>query len=374
MQTAQETELSHVRCMIYDANGNLTSDGNGKAYGWDAANRLISMTSGGNVTSWTYDGMGRRVQELQNGTITKQWVWGSWDTQPAEERDGSNNVTKRFYAQGEQINGTSYYFTKDHLGSVRELTNSSGALVARYDYDPYGRRAQILTGGTDLADFGFTGFYYDQQTGLDFTKFRVYAADLARWLSRDPFGEAGGINLYEYAANGPISFIDILGLCACYAIGVKMPDGSTYMPLTNAKPALAKLAGVPVGTPEPIFVPPNLDPAQYTNEGASYNGSFGALGRVAYKWRPNGPRDYKNCPPVGMYDAYGNLAYGNEEAAAGQSLDDVLSGPEGWKDIDQILHGGQPQGNDPQNVADIMTGYGIYKSGGTLTSIPVACP
>jgi len=54
----------------------------------------------------------------------------------AEERDASNNVTKRFYAQGEQIGGTSYFFTTDHLGSIREMTDSTGAIHARYDYDP----------------------------------------------------------------------------------------------------------------------------------------------------------------------------------------------------------------------------------------------
>ena len=46
-----------------------------------------------------------------------------------------------------------YFYTKDHLPQrLREMTNASGTLVARYDYDPYGRRT--LVSGTDLADFG----------------------------------------------------------------------------------------------------------------------------------------------------------------------------------------------------------------------------
>jgi uncharacterized protein RhaS with RHS repeats len=38
-----------------------------------------------------------------------------------------------------------------------------------------------------------------------------------KWLNRDPIGERGGINLYEYVANNPISEIDMLGLCDCNA-------------------------------------------------------------------------------------------------------------------------------------------------------------
>jgi RHS repeat-associated protein len=83
-------------------------------------------------------------------------------------------------------------------------------LVARYDYDPYGRRT--LVSGTDLADFGFTGFYYDQANGLDFSMSRPYDPNLARWLSRDPIAEAGGINLYAYVLNNPVNRIDPSGL------------------------------------------------------------------------------------------------------------------------------------------------------------------
>jgi YD repeat-containing protein len=159
-----------------DANGNLTNDGIGKVYGYDAENRLVSITETSGVTGFVYDGEGRRVQETHNGTLLKQWVWCLGDSQPCEERDGLNNVTKRFYRMGEQIGGTNYYLSFDHLNSVREMTNTGGALIARYDYDPYGRRS--LVSGTDLADFGFTGFYYDQASGLDLTLYRAYDANL----------------------------------------------------------------------------------------------------------------------------------------------------------------------------------------------------
>jgi RHS repeat-associated protein len=202
------TDSGANRTLTYDANGNLTNDGNGKVYAYDAANRMISVTQGGTTTGYVYDGWGERVQETSNGAVVKQWVWCG-GARPCEERDASNNVTKRFYVHGEQIAGANYYFTFDHLGSVREMTNSAGGLVARYDYDPYGRRT--LVSGTDLADFGFTGFYYDQASGLDLTRTRAYDGNLGRWLSRDTIGEEGGINLYTYCINNPINLIDTYG-------------------------------------------------------------------------------------------------------------------------------------------------------------------
>ncbi|MEI9998552.1 MAG: hypothetical protein WDO13_04985 [Verrucomicrobiota bacterium] len=121
----------------YDADGNMTSNGNGQTYAWDAENRLISITQGGNTYQFAYDALGRRVSETDNGTLATQWIWCG--TEMCEERDGSNTVTKRFYPEGEQIGSSSYYYTRDHLGSVRELTDSTGAIQARYDYDPFGR-------------------------------------------------------------------------------------------------------------------------------------------------------------------------------------------------------------------------------------------
>jgi RHS repeat-associated protein len=155
-----------------------------------------------------------KIVEKTNGSVTstKQLVWCPGDAQPCEERDASNNVTKRYYPQGMRIGSTNYYYTRDHLGSIRELTNGSGAVQTRYDYDPYGRRTR-LTGTLD-ADFGFTGHYYHQPSGLHLALYRAYNADLGRWISRDPIGERGGVNLYAYITNDPLNGIDPLGLDA----------------------------------------------------------------------------------------------------------------------------------------------------------------
>ncbi len=201
--------------LLYDLNGNLTNDGT-KTYEWDATNRLVAIdyTGSPSRTEFSYDGLGQRVAVVEkasgNVTSTKRFVWCPGDAQPCEERDANNVVTRRFYAQGEQISGASYYHTRDHLGSIRELTDSTGVIHARYDYNPFGFRTK-LTGDVN-ADFGFTGFYFHTPSELDFSRTRAYDANTGRWISRDPIAESGGINLYGCVENNPISHTDRLGL------------------------------------------------------------------------------------------------------------------------------------------------------------------
>jgi RHS repeat-associated protein len=137
-------------------------------------------------------------------------------------------VVKRFYPQGVEVPGASspankLFYTRDHLGSIRELTDnaSTPAVRARYAYDPYGRVTK-LSGDLD-ADFAFTGHYRHAKSGLHLALYRAYDAELGRWLSRDPIAEDGGINLYGYVKNVPTMFVDPLGLQPFNPY--KRPDG-----------------------------------------------------------------------------------------------------------------------------------------------------
>ena len=211
---------SVAKTLTYDLNGNLTTvatAGSTQTYAWDAADRLVSITRSGDGTNlassrFEYDGTGRRVRivEMTNNTTLsdKRFVWAG--SQLAEERTSSGAVTRRFFGQGEQIGGTNYYFTRDHLGSVREMTDATATVRARYEYDPYGRRTRVE--GSIDADFGFTGHYVHSPSGLHLALFRAYDADTGRWLSRDPIAEKGGLNLYGYLGNNPIMYFDPFGL------------------------------------------------------------------------------------------------------------------------------------------------------------------
>lgn len=212
-----------AQAITYDLNGNQVSSVTSfstNTYEWDGADRLTAINSGTNRSEFTYDGLGRRVQivEKQNGAVvsTKKFVWVGMAI--SEERDSTGaTVTKRFFGQG-QVNGTTnLYYARDHLGNVREMTDGTGVLRARYDYDPYGRRTK-LAGDLD-ADFAFTGHYYHAASGLYLAPYRAYDANAARWLSRDPISETGGLNLYGYIFNNPVNGLDPLGLSVLSAVG-----------------------------------------------------------------------------------------------------------------------------------------------------------
>jgi RHS repeat-associated protein len=205
-----------AKTITYDLNGNETSVvtvSSTNSYQWDAANRMVSITGPTNQSLFTYDGLGRRVQVIEktNGVayMTSTFVWCGAEL--CEQRDATGaTVMKRFFGEGEQIAGVNYFFTRDHLGSVREVVNTAGAMQARYDYDPYGRMTVVA--GSFAADFGYAGMYYHAPSGLNLTLYRAYDSDLGRWPNRDPIQELGGLNLYAYVGNNPINAIDLYGL------------------------------------------------------------------------------------------------------------------------------------------------------------------
>src|SRR5205085_8996080 len=130
------------------------------------------------------DGLGRmaKIVEKTGSTInsTRKFVWCGNDK--CEFRDAADSVTLRLYPEGE-ISGTKpNFYTRDHLGSVREMFGSTGTVVGRYDYDPYGRSTSLVT--TTLPDFNFTGLYRHSKSNLDLATYRAYDPDLGRWLSR----------------------------------------------------------------------------------------------------------------------------------------------------------------------------------------------
>ena len=134
-----------------------------------------------------------------------------------QERTASNALRRNYYPQGEihedQPGDPKYHYTRDHLGNVRELVQQSdGTVAGRWDYSPYGIREDLMSTGSTPCEFCFTGHFTHKDSDLILTHFRPYLPTLGRWLSPDPIGEAGGINLYAYVSNNPINLYDPLGL------------------------------------------------------------------------------------------------------------------------------------------------------------------
>ena len=179
------------------------------------------MTVGTHRSEFVYDGLQRRVRQVEkdNGFVQTDTrvVW--CETAICEERAADGvTVTRRAFGPGEEVAGQARYFTTDHLGSVGEVTDTAGALLARYAFDPWGRRS--VTAGTDVTTVGFTGHRTHTGSGLALALYRGYDAGLGRWMSQDPSGLVDGPNLFEYSRNTPTTRLDVLGdeSCDCWVM------------------------------------------------------------------------------------------------------------------------------------------------------------
>ena len=111
-----------------------------------------------------------------------------------------------------------YHYLRDHLNSVVGLVDESGNIVESYSYDAYGNTQVFNAEGAEIERsaignrYAFQGREIDWETGLYYFRARWYDPETGRWLSKDPLGIAGGLNLYEAFGNNAVNFIDPMGL------------------------------------------------------------------------------------------------------------------------------------------------------------------
>ena len=111
-----------------------------------------------------------------------------------------------FYLGGEPLalleyktNPGTYYFLNDHLGTPQQLVKPDGTVVWKAAYLPYGVAQMQL--GTITNNFRFPGQFFDSEPGLHYNWHRFYDPGTGRYISADPIGLAGGMNLYAYVQN-----------------------------------------------------------------------------------------------------------------------------------------------------------------------------
>ena len=199
---------------LFDSNGQLTQDGKGNNYIWNARHQLLRIVNGPSiVASFQYDGIGRRIGKTISAGTTNYLYDGQ---NAAQEQQGGtfNNLLSgleidQIYARTDTPGRL--YFLRDALNSTIALTDSNGAVQQRYHYDPYGNYTTQNSGGGIANPYMYTG-REDDGTGMYYYRERYYSPALQRFISEDPIGLAGGQNVYAYVGGDPISFTDPQGL------------------------------------------------------------------------------------------------------------------------------------------------------------------
>jgi len=213
---------------LYDGNGALTNLVSGSnavfSAAYDPLGQLSSLRLSASARDLSYDALGNRVVSGD-----RLWIPDHADPlkRPLIEADATTGEPLRYYlwAPGRLLgfidaaSGTLTVAHCDEYGSVVALTDASGNTLHTACYGPNGQDWGAT--GTNPTPFGWLGGHGVQHLAtsdhlgpLYLTRYRLYAASLQRFLSADPLGLAGGLNLYAYAEGDPLTYIDPLGLKA----------------------------------------------------------------------------------------------------------------------------------------------------------------
>jgi len=193
----------------WDDNGNLIDDGV-TMYTYDSANRLKTLSKPGNNVTYSYNGLGDRLRETVNGITTTFTMDLNMGLTQALS-DGTNTY---IYGMGRiaQTAGTGIeFFLGDALGSVRQLTNSSGVITYTKAYDPYGVVNQTI--GSSQSAYGYTGEFTSND--MVYLRARFYTPNMGRFITQDTW--AGNINspmslnLWNLATANPVNYVDPSG-------------------------------------------------------------------------------------------------------------------------------------------------------------------
>nr|WP_234710436.1 RHS repeat-associated core domain-containing protein [Pseudomonas amygdali] len=200
---------------VYQANIYKIADYKYNALGQRIIKRAYVMGSQAlaGTTTYLYDPNGKLIGQTfydGNGQKTSGQYWFWLDNMPLAQ------LTANFSTLGEVSSSKLIYLHVDHLNTPRLATDSTQALLWRWNSDAYGVGSpeEDVDGdgkATSIA-LRFPGQIYDAQTQLSYNYYRDYNLDTGRYAQSDPIGLNGGFNTYGYVKGNPLSFVDPLGL------------------------------------------------------------------------------------------------------------------------------------------------------------------
>ncbi len=216
-----------IQAVTHDPDGNQLTKGN-QEYTWDAENRLIEVRERGTLRArYTYDHQSRRIARWTSDGVEERYLYQGWNLiniyanhAQADETytwgidlsgsiHGAGGVGGLLLATGKSIED-SWLYHYDANGNVSEISDSRSDILDQYSYDGFGKQESLPSVGGNR--FRFSTKFQDRETEAYYYGYRYYDSGNGRWLSRDPIGEEGGLNLYGFVGNDPVNQWDYLGL------------------------------------------------------------------------------------------------------------------------------------------------------------------
>ncbi|WP_244071229.1 polymorphic toxin type 37 domain-containing protein [Nitrosomonas sp. PY1] len=137
-----------------------------------------------------------------------------------------------------------HYVHADHLNTPRVIVNQSNTPGRWDNVHAFGANLadEDPDGNAQLFEYNprFSGQYFDKETSLYYNYFRYYEPETGRYISPDPIGLAGGVNVYGYVNGNSMSHRDPLELNPTTAVGAGV--GSIIFP------GIGTVVGAGVGT------------------------------------------------------------------------------------------------------------------------------
>lgn len=206
----------------YDANGSQTQKSISNVstfYVHNLENRIskIQDDNGLVVAEYYYDPFGRRLWKEVNGSkklfiYSDEGMIGEYDVNGTTwihygYMPDSMWTTAPLWKYG---SGEFYFYHTDHLGTPHLLTNINGNIVWQGRYTAFAEVTEPISIVKNR--HRLPGQYFDSETEEHYNFFRFFSPSIGRYLTSDPIGIRGSLNLYAYALNNPIRYIDPLGL------------------------------------------------------------------------------------------------------------------------------------------------------------------
>ena len=200
---------------------------------WENGRQLATASATvGDTTvdlAYTYDINGLRTSKTITRTVETayhEYIYASGKllrevitTTDAEGNTTTETLDFTYDASGSPFsltyNGTTYYYVVNLQGDVIWLVSGTGATVAEYEYDPYGR---VISGTGTMAEVNplrYRGYCYDAESEFYYLQSRYYDPVVCRFVNADSYTSTGqgflGHNMFAYCGNCPTNRVDAAG-------------------------------------------------------------------------------------------------------------------------------------------------------------------